>query len=542
MDKSEFPTLSEATNTATNTTNSSTNNMEKSTLDSSWAEVVQPHSENNASVPKNELQTNKVSHNPAAWEENKPKATYAQVAEHEQKQAEEFPTPQESLKQTDAESLPTSGGVGDLLNNNDTEPTTVEESIQPPNPDRSFADVASNKDFPKPQHDTENERNPDEPPLSDLPDVKDMLQQPSVHVPPVPSSQSFAKVAAKEIPPENQPLSDRAQDLMEHQPKEDLLAVNDDNFPTLGQSNLMAEEKAKAEEKAMYSEISRFNQVAEEEEGEKINKDSDANLTKSFADVTGSNLQDAPPPAIPHVDQLPVYDEETVYLERTKQEERKNLQTEQGNNEQLIKEEKLKEVKPTKEQKDQEEKNDKVYEKSREFVKNDKNEENVIVTRLDAFDKYHTGRITIFQTMYALYTLGYSWFCIIPGAILMHLRLSPMTSPHRFPFIYRSPFDLILLPIYTKNLQAALTYNTPIVHQNKEQVGKIVKTYGHQQGLGYWDGIRALRYMEKDTLRWWQLGLWAIHRIQWTLIYTMLHEPKTNVVTAPTLLSLVSKD
>ncbi|KAI7898018.1 uncharacterized protein BX663DRAFT_526337 [Cokeromyces recurvatus] len=517
--------------------------MEKSTLGSSWAEVAQPHSENAATVPKNEQQTNKINHDPNAWAENKQHATYAEVVEHEEQQSQEFPTPQESLKQTNTEPLPASGGVGDLLNDS-AETTTSKDSIQPPNPNRSFADVASNKDFPKPQHDMNNQINQDQPPLSDIPDVNDMLQQPSVHVPPVPPSQSFAKVAAKEIPPENQPLSDRTQELIKNQlqEKEDSLAINDDNFPTLAQSNLMAEEKADKEEKAMYSEISRFNQVGEEED---IYKESnvDSQLKKSFADVTGSNLENAPPPAVSHVDQHPVYDEETVYLERAKQDERKHLQNEQGNNEQLIEEEKLKQVEPTKEQKEQEEKENKVYEKSKEIVKEDKKEnENSIVIRLEAFDKHHTGRITIFQTMYALYTLGYSWFCIIPGAILMHLRLSPMTSPYHFPFIYRSPFDLILLPIYTKKLQTALTYNTPIVHQNKEQVDKIVKIYGHQRGLGYWDGIRALRYMEKDTLRWWQVGLWAIHRIQWTLIYTMLHEPESSVVTEPTLLSLVSKN
>lgn len=143
--------------------------------------------------------------------------------------------------------------------------------------------------------------------------------------------------------------------------------------------------------------------------------------------------------------------------------------------------------------------------------------------------------------MAALYRLGYSWFSIIPGAILMHLRLSPMTSPYSFPFIYRSPFDLILLPIYTSNLTHALTYQTPMLHQNKEQVDTMVKKYGHQQGLGYWDGIRALRNMEKDTLRWYQLGLWAIHRIQWTLTFTMLHDPKSKVVTVPTLVSLSSE-
>lgn len=128
----------------------------------------------------------------------------------------------------------------------------------------------------------------------------------------------------------------------------------------------------------------------------------------------------------------------------------------------------------------------------------------------------------------------------------MHLRLSPMTSPHRFPFIYRSLFDLILLPIYTRNLNNALSYKTPMLHQGKEEVNKMVETYGHKtgssRGLGYWDGLRAMRNLEQTSLRWWQLGLWTVHRVQWTLTYTMLHEPKSNVVTAPTLISLSSSN
>lgn len=200
----------------------------------------------------------------------------------------------------------------------------------------------------------------------------------------------------------------------------------------------------------------------------------------------------------------------------------------------------MKEVEPTEEQKEQEKEIEQTYQKSKEIVTGE-HEEDALTTRLDTFDSSQTGRITIFHTMFALYRLGYSWLCIIPGALLMHLRLSPLTSPYRFPFIYRSPFDLILLPIYTNNLTSALSYKTPMLHQPKEAVSKMVKTYGHKNGLGYWDGIKAMSSLEKDSLRWWQLSTWAIHRIQWTLAYTMLHEPKTNVVTASTLVSLASQ-
>jgi hypothetical protein len=53
------------------------------------------------------------------------------------------------------------------------------DTTQPPNPDRSFADVTSNKGFPTPERDTTTQEKSDLPPLSDLPDVKDMLKKPS---------------------------------------------------------------------------------------------------------------------------------------------------------------------------------------------------------------------------------------------------------------------------------------------------------------------------------------------------------------------------
>ncbi|CEP19630.1 hypothetical protein [Parasitella parasitica] len=529
MDKSEFPKLDESVVTPS---------IEKSTLSSSWAEVAQSNSTGNASTTlEPEGSASDVDHRPSAWEATKDHATFADVAGHEKKQAEAFPTPQESLKTANTDSLPESGGVSDLLTNSAPE-THKKDNTQPPNPDRSYAAVTSNEGFPTPESDTSAPQASDQPPLSNLPDVKDMLKQPSVHVPPVPPAQSFAKMAAKEIPPEDRPLSERAQQIINNQPKEEPMAMTEENFPTLEQSNLMFEENAPVQDKAIYSEISRFHQLDEGEDKE----NQDPNLKKSFADITSSNLDEAPPSAVPHVDQHPVYDEETVYLESTKREERKNLQVQHGNNEQLIQEEELKEVEPTEEQEEQERENEQVYRKSRETVAGKHGQEDALAARLDVFDSSRTGRITIFHTMSALYRLGYSWLSIIPGALLMHLRLSPLTSPHRFPFIYRSPLDLILLPIYTNNLNAALSYKTPMLHQPKEEVKKMVQAYGHKNGLGYWDGIKAMRSLEKESLGWWQFGLWAIHRIQWTLAYTMLHEPKTNVVTAPTLISLASQE
>lgn len=536
MDSSEFPSLSDSTSSASN----GGANVEKSTLlGSSWAEVAQPHPTEEAENASADNKKPVVDHRPGVWETTKQNATFADIAGHEKKQAEEFPTPQESLDKSETASLPASGGVGDLLHSNSK--TVTEDATQPPNPDRSFADVTSNKDYPTPEHDT-TQPTSDLPPLSDLPDVKDMLEKPSVHVPPVPPAQSFAKIAAKEIPPEKRPLSERAQHIINNQPVEDPMAMNDENFPTLGQSNLMAEEHASLDDKAMYSEISRFNQVNDDETNEaKV----DPSLKKSFADITSSNLENAPPSAVPHVDQHPVYDEETVYKEVEKREERKHNQVEYGNNEQLIKEEKEMDNLPEEILEEVLEEENKVTEKSRGVNKGGA-DENALAVRLHTFDQDSTGVITIFDTITALYRLGYSWFTILPGAIFMHLRLSPMTSPHRFPFIYRSLSDLILLPIYTRNLNNALAYKTPMLHQKKEEVNKMVEHYGHKagksKGLGYWDGLRAMRSLEQNSLRWWQFGLWTIHRVQWTLTYTMLHEPKSNVVTAPTLIELSSSD
>lgn len=56
--------------------------------------------------------------------------------------------------------------------------TVFLDTTQPPNPDRSFADVTSNKDYPTPEHD-DTQPTCDLPPLSKLPDVKDMLEKPS---------------------------------------------------------------------------------------------------------------------------------------------------------------------------------------------------------------------------------------------------------------------------------------------------------------------------------------------------------------------------
>lgn len=59
----------------------------------------------------------KANHRPGVWETSKENATFADIAGHEKRQADEFPTPQESLIITDTTPAPTTGGVGDLLHN-----------------------------------------------------------------------------------------------------------------------------------------------------------------------------------------------------------------------------------------------------------------------------------------------------------------------------------------------------------------------------------------------------------------------------------------
>jgi hypothetical protein len=73
-------------------------------------------------------------------------------------------------------------------------------------------------------------------------------------------------MAAKEIPPEMRPLSDRAKEVIDSQQATEPTDFNHDNFPPLAQSNLMAQQNASTEERAAYSEISRFGNMADDEE------------------------------------------------------------------------------------------------------------------------------------------------------------------------------------------------------------------------------------------------------------------------------------
>jgi hypothetical protein len=97
MNPDEFPSLGE-----------SVNNTENSNLGASWAKVAQP-----------EQKEDKEKHRPGAWE-NEQDASYADIAGHEKKLTEEYP----SLQEAASDSTPTSSGVSDLLNKSESSATT----------------------------------------------------------------------------------------------------------------------------------------------------------------------------------------------------------------------------------------------------------------------------------------------------------------------------------------------------------------------------------------------------------------------------------
>jgi hypothetical protein len=158
---------------------SSNSNLDKSTDgingEKSWADIAQevPHA--------GETDQAGVDHRPNAWETTKTQASYADVAEHQTRQDEEFPTPQQATEKLEEEGklekAPESQGVSDLLESKQDGHESVEESVQPPNPDRSYASATENRDFPALGEKDKDKDAPQSSDLSDLPDVKDMLQE-----------------------------------------------------------------------------------------------------------------------------------------------------------------------------------------------------------------------------------------------------------------------------------------------------------------------------------------------------------------------------
>jgi hypothetical protein len=136
----------------------------------SWADIAEE-------VPKES-----VNHRPNAWENTKDHASYAEVAEHQNRQNEEFPTPQQATKQLEEErtleTAPKSQGVSDILEDQRHKPHP-ENTTEPPNPDRSYASATENRDFPPLDENAKDQEAPKTNNLSDLPDVNELLNEQS---------------------------------------------------------------------------------------------------------------------------------------------------------------------------------------------------------------------------------------------------------------------------------------------------------------------------------------------------------------------------
>ncbi|KAI8137443.1 hypothetical protein BJV82DRAFT_583717 [Fennellomyces sp. T-0311] len=435
----------------------------------------------------------------------------------------DFPSPQEASKPSEG---PKSMGVSDLLEE-DHDKVVRKDPTVPPHPERSFANVAGNKDFPALQPSPSHSATSGES-LSSIPDVKDMLGTPTMKVKPPPPSQSFARIAAKASAHEEQKPSERTialekqNDALANQP-EDPSDITHENFPTLAQANQMAEQGANADrDRAMFTEISKIGGAADAAAGvEDKTPSATDNEKESFANITGRNLDQAPPSASTRaVPRHPQYDEETIMKESARREARKWKQD--NSDEQVTPEQVL-------------------LENRKEEVEEQKAAEmTVVAERIEHFDKHRRGKFNMLDTFKALRDLGYSFITAIPVTLLMHVRLSPLTSPHRFPFLYRSLSDIISLPIYTDRLAPALAYGAPLL--TGRIGGQVVERYGRQQhgtntvGLTFWDGVRAIGQIER--LRFWQLNSWFVHRLQWILMYTVLQDPQSHLVTAKALTGL----
>ncbi|SAL98278.1 hypothetical protein [Absidia glauca] len=415
------------------------------------------------------------------------KPSYAETAGHEEKLLETNPTPAEQVK-------------GKLLNEHAPE-------FVPPNPSRSYADVSSHAGFPTLEESVEREA-PLENDLSDLPPLTEMLDQPSApKIPPPPPNASFAKIAAKSPPPEPEPpapVPEEKPAQQEEKPTEPPSIHDKETFPSLESST----------------------------GGSSTTQDQPTNfgdsgfMGQSYVQVASQDLDQAPPAAQARVDSQPVFDENDMMAESARREKRKMKQMENsGQVEEITREMTTLSQQQTNVDMEvpKEERNRGVQEARGELLYKD--------------------RFTVFNTIATLHDNGYSWFTALATATLLHIRYSPCTSPYRFPLIYRSLTDLVTLPIYTQQLQGTLA-RLPILLQSRQQLDQVVAEDGHSEGdlegLGLQDGFKALKKVE--TLRWWQVGLWASHRMQWTVSYMALQDSSAHLVAYSTLLAIKNVD
>lgn len=150
----------------------------------------------------------------------------------------------------------------------------------------------------------------------------------------------------------------------------------------------------------------------------------------------------------------------------------------------------------------------------------------------------------------ALRGLGYNFFITLPTTFVIHLRLSPLTSPYSIPFIYRSIVDILTLPIYTKVLPRILA-RTPLLTNGQpgKKLEEVLRTFGRRvkvselglrkgidglsagaaearqndsrieesmgaqdlinvEGLSFWDGLRAMHAVGKEKGLVWTTTRW----------------------------------
>ncbi|KAI8344165.1 hypothetical protein BC941DRAFT_407916 [Chlamydoabsidia padenii] len=416
------------------------------------------------------------------------KPSYAETAGHEEKLLETFPTPAEQVK-------------GKLLNESAPE-------FIPPNPTRSYADVSSHAGFPTLEESVERET-PPENDLSDLPTLSEMLEQPSApKIPPPPPNASFAKMAAKSPPPEPEPPVQEEAPLEQEQEQEQ----EPTGPPSIHDKEIFPSLTSSTQEKA--------NDLTD-------NIGESGFMGQSYVQVASHDLDQAPPPAQARVDSQPVFDENDLMAESARREKRIMKQMENSGQ--------TEEITPEMITLSEQQTNVDIG-----IPKEERNRD-IQDTRLG--EPQYKDKFTVFNTIATLHINGYSYLTALATAALLHIRYSPFTSPYRFPFIYRSLTDIVTLPIYTQQLQVTFS-RLPILLQSRQQLDQVIAEDGHSEGdatgLGLQDGFNALKKVER--LRWWQIGLWASHRMQWTVTYMALQDSSAHLVTSSSLLAIKNVD
>ncbi|KAI9288436.1 hypothetical protein BC943DRAFT_316576 [Umbelopsis sp. AD052] len=538
--QSEFPPLGSQSPSSLDRSSGSLSN------DRSWADIAEE-------VPKDA-----ADHRPNAWENTKDHASYAEVAEHQNLQDEEFPTPQQATEQLEKagelEPAPKSQGVSDILEEQHHK-VQPENPIEPPNPDRSYASATENRDFPPLDETAKDQEAPQSNDLSELPDVNEMLNEDSVKIPPPPPAQSFAKIAAKTPPPEEP----KEEELKEEIKPAAAPKVQKVEAPKPVKPNFPPLEDAR-DTNSPVTDLSDL-PSAHDMLQEKSVKDNAPE--RSFAEITKENLKDAPPSAkAKPVDTLPVFNEDEILKEETRREARKYVHGGEDAN-----------VAPEMER---------AIEVAEAEEIDEEEGKGAVMRHISYFDRKQRGKITLFDTFVSLRGLGYNFFITLPTTFVIHLRLSPLTSPYSIPFIYRSIVDILTLPIYTKVLPRILA-RTPLLTsgQTGKKLEEVLHTFGRRvkvselglrkgidglstgaaearqndtkmeqsmgaqdlinvEGLSFWDGLRAMHAVGKEKGLVWSTTRWAVNKVQWIATYSMLHDPAIGVVTRTTLKDLYS--